>query len=57
MSKEPIRESQEETVSLPGMEIGKTARGEGGAAGGELEIDHQNIDNGKFWKILNQKSE
>ena len=45
MSKEPIGESQEETVSIPGMEIGKTARGEGGAAGGELEMDHQNFDN------------
>ena len=43
MSKEPIGESQEETVSIPGMEIGKTARREGGAAGGELEMDHQNI--------------
>ena len=45
VSKEPIGESQEETVSIPGMEISKTARGEGGAAGGELEMDHQNFGN------------
>ena len=43
MSKELIGESREETVSIPGMEIGKTTRGEGRAASGELEMDHQNV--------------